>query len=80
MRKYRFDNLAKISSIHCPVFISNGKLDTLVPPEMSDRLAAKAGGPVTRLVVQTADHNTIFSAEPTLIWNAFGKWIDSISK
>ncbi len=78
--KYRFDNLSKMPTLHCPVFICNGKLDTLVPPEMSDRLAEKAGGPVTRLVIGTADHNTIFSAEPTLLWNRLDQWIDQISR
>jgi uncharacterized protein len=78
--KYKFDNLSKIPQIHCPMFICNGKMDTLVPPEMSDQLAAAAGGPVTRLVIPTADHNTIFTAEPAVLWDAMGKWIDMISK
>ena len=76
--KYRFDNLTKIASIHCPIFICNGKLDTLVPPEMSDRLAAKAGGPVTRLVIESADHNTISSAEPDVVWEHLDRWIDQL--
>jgi fermentation-respiration switch protein FrsA (DUF1100 family) len=78
--KYRFDNEWKMPGIHCPVFICNGKLDTLVPPEMSDRLAAKSGGPVTRLVIQTADHNSIFTAEPELVWGDLGKWVDQTGK
>jgi len=77
--KYRFDNLAKIPQIHCPMFICNAQLDTLVPPKMSDQLAAAAGGPVTRLIIPTADHNSIFSADPQLLWNALGKWIETIS-
>jgi fermentation-respiration switch protein FrsA (DUF1100 family) len=76
--KYKFDNLSKISRIHCPVLICNGKIDTLVPPDMSDKLAAAAGGPVTRLVIPTADHNSIFTAEPTVVWDALGKWIQTI--
>jgi len=78
--KYRFDNLTKIALIHCPVLIVNGKQDVLVPPAMSAALAKNAGGPVTRLVVESADHNTIFSAEPTLIWGAFQRWIDRLPK
>ena len=78
--KYRFDNLTKISSIHCPMFICNGRLDTLVPPEMSDRLAHQAGGRVTRVVIDSADHNSIFSAQPTLLWGEFGSWINGLSQ
>lgn len=77
--KYRFENLAKIPQIHCPMFICNGQLDTLVPPVMSDQLAASAGGLVTRLVIPTADHNSIFMAEPDLLWDALAKWIETIS-
>jgi len=62
--KYRLDNLAKIARITCPTFICNGVLDTLVPPAMSDRLAAAAGGTVTRLKIAEADHNSIFTASP----------------
>ena len=75
--KYRFDNRAKISHIHCPVLICNGQLDTLIPPAQSDELARVAGGPVTRLVIPTADHNTIFVANPDLVWGKFGQWINA---
>ena len=61
---YRFDNLKKIGGIHYPMFICNGLQDQLVPPEMSERLAAAAGGPVTRVKIPGADHNTIFVADP----------------
>jgi pimeloyl-ACP methyl ester carboxylesterase len=74
--KYKFDNAAKIPAIHCPIFICNGQLDTLVPPEMSDQLAATAGGPVTRMVIPTADHNSIFLADPDMVWSALGLWIE----
>ncbi len=77
--KYRFDNLQKIASIHCPMLICNGKLDQLVPPEMSDQLAA-AGETVTRLVIPEADHNTIFTAQPGLVWPALGRFIDQSLK
>ena len=54
---YRFDNLAKVPSVHVPIFICNGVRDTFVPPEMSDRLAGAAGGTVMRVGVASADHN-----------------------
>ncbi len=73
--KYRFDNLTKIALIHCPVLVCNGAYDELVPPLMSSRLADAAGGPVTRLVIASADHNSIFVAEPTLLWKRFDKWV-----
>jgi pimeloyl-ACP methyl ester carboxylesterase len=78
--KYRFDNKNKIPGIHCPMFICNGKFDTLVPPEMSDQLAAVAGGAVTRVVIGSADHNSIFTAEPEVVWPALGGWVRQIMR
>ena len=77
--KYRFDNLAKMPAVRCPALVCNGSLDVLVPPTMSDRLAAAAGGPVTRLRVASADHNTVFDAEPDVLWPAVGRLIDAVA-
>ena len=77
--RYRFANEAKIRSVRCPTLVCNGLLDTLVPPSMSDRLAAAAAGPVTRLRVATADHNSIFDAEPEVVWPAVRRFIDDIA-
>jgi fermentation-respiration switch protein FrsA (DUF1100 family) len=77
--KYRFENERKIAEAHCPIFICNGRRDTLVPPEMSDRLAARAGGPVTRLVLDRADHNTVFSEEPEVLWPAMKAFVDKVA-
>ena len=66
---YHFDNLEKIPVVKCPILIVHGKLDKLVPPVMSKRLAAAARTPVTTAVIETADHNTIFTAEPERLWD-----------
>jgi uncharacterized protein len=79
MLKYRFDNEAKIAALNCPVFICNGMRDTLVPPKMSDQLAAAAKGPVTRLRIDAADHNTIFIAAVDEPFSALGKFLDRLS-
>ncbi len=55
--KYQFDSIRKIATVKCPIFICNGMRDTLISPKMSDQLAAAAGGPVTRLRIDAADHN-----------------------
>ena len=76
--KYRFDNLKKIGAIQCPIFICNGMRDDLVPREMSDRLAAAAKSPVTRVKVPAADHNGIFSADPDTVFNGLGRFLDRV--
>lgn len=80
MLKYQFDNERKIARVNCPVFICNGVRDTLVPPMMSDRLATAAHGPVTRLRIDAADHNTIFIAATDEPFSSLGKFIEDIDK
>jgi fermentation-respiration switch protein FrsA (DUF1100 family) len=57
--KYRFDNLSKLAEISCPILIVHGTDDELIPFVMSDRLAAAAGGKVTRFNVAGAGHNDV---------------------
>jgi hypothetical protein len=77
--KYRFDNETKIATISCPVFICNGLKDTLVPATMADALGKAAKGPVTRVTIKTADHNTIFIAEPKDLFSALKIFVDQIA-
>ena len=76
--RYRFDNLANMPAVRCPTLICTGDLDVLVPPAMGDRLAAAAGGPVTRVRLATADHNTIFDADPEVLWPAVQRVINAV--
>jgi hypothetical protein len=55
--RMKFDSLAKMSSVHCPVLIGHSTADALVPAWMADRLAGAARGPVTRLVIEGANHH-----------------------
>ena len=75
----RYDNLAKIGRVHCPTLVCNGLLDVQIPAVMSDRLAATAGGSVTRVRVATADHNSIFDAEPEVVWPAVRRLIETVA-
>ena len=75
----RYDNRAKIGRIRCPTLVCNGLLDVQIPADMSDRLAAAAGGPVTRVRVATADHNSIFDAEPGTVWPAVRRLVDGVA-
>ncbi|HSV13344.1 MAG TPA: alpha/beta fold hydrolase [Tepidisphaeraceae bacterium] len=76
--KYDFANERKMATIRVPAFICNGMRDTLVPPTMSDRLARAAQGPVTRVTIDTADHNTIFVAKPLDLFAALQKFVDQV--
>ena len=44
------------SDIRCPIYIVSGKLDKVVPPDHSKRLAEKAGGQVILNVIEDGGH------------------------
>ena len=78
--KHRFENLAKIGRIQCPIVIGHGTIDELVPFDMSDLLAAAAGGPVTRVRVEQAGHNDFWIAGLALILPAARELIKTVAR
>ena len=57
------------------MLIVHGAIDDLIPPKMSDALAAAAGGPVTRLRVEGARHNDLFDVGGANLWNQVGAFL-----
>ena len=58
MLRWRFPSEEKIRRVKCPVLIGHSRTDKFVPFWMADRLAAAAAGPVSRLTLDNADHNS----------------------
>jgi fermentation-respiration switch protein FrsA (DUF1100 family) len=60
--RHRFDSRSKIGRVTVPVLIGHGRNDSIVPHEMSERLAdaAVSAPEVTRYTVEGADHNDFF--------------------
>lgn len=56
--RHHFHSEAKMSRITCPVLIAHSTHDQMIPYAMSDRLARAARGPVTRLRIERAGHNS----------------------
>jgi pimeloyl-ACP methyl ester carboxylesterase len=73
----RFDNLAKIRSITCPIFLAQGTKDPLVPPQMLDRLRAAANAKVTTVRVEGAGHNDVFQYDDSL-YDRFKTFVDQL--
>jgi uncharacterized protein len=57
---HRFESLAKLPAIHCPMLLGHGRRDSLVPFAMFERLSAAAKSPTETLVIDEADHNDFF--------------------
>ena len=73
--KYRFDNISKIAKVRCPLLISHGDQDTLVPPEMADALASQGKGRTVRHTIRGAGHNTVFSIDTSAFTGALQSFL-----
>ena len=73
----RFDNLAKIPAVTCPILLVYGADDTFVPPEMSERLAAAAKAKVTSLPVAGAHHADVWTVGGEALWQKIADWVHS---
>ena len=71
----RFDNLAKMARVSCPVLIAHGSRDRLVPPAMACVLASAARGGATTFQVPGAGHADVFSAANGALWNGFAAFL-----
>ena len=63
----KFDNLSKVPAVKCPVLLFHGRQDTLITPSNADRLATAYGSRAELVWLESADHNTMFEAEPELL-------------
>lgn len=52
----RFDSLHKLARVHCPVLVTHGDQDQLIPVEQGRALFAAAHEPKKLLIVRGADH------------------------
>ena len=73
-----FDNLRKMASVTCPVFLAHGTNDTFVPFQMMSRLVTQVKGKLTVVPVEGADHNRIFQIQRQATMQKFGAFIDSV--
>ncbi len=79
--RHRFDSLSKIAAVTCPTLLGYSTGDSLVPQWMADRLAATCAGPVTRLVIDGADHRAAEMLEVggDVIFGAIGRFLEGLS-
>lgn len=57
--KHKFASEQKMPRVTCPTLVIHSTGDALVPYAMADRLAAACGGPVSRLRIEGAGHNSV---------------------
>jgi fermentation-respiration switch protein FrsA (DUF1100 family) len=74
--KHHFENETKLREIRVPIFIGHGHRDRIVPFDMSTKLAAAAGGPVTKYDVNDGDHNDVFDVGGAAMLDAIAGFIE----
>ena len=55
----KFDNLAKINQVRCPIIFLHGTIDSLIPPSHSKALFAHFRGRKELILVEGASHNDL---------------------
>jgi fermentation-respiration switch protein FrsA (DUF1100 family) len=76
--RHRFDNQRNIARVACPILIGHGRLDTLIPYEMSERLTAAAKSPVTRLTIDGAGHNDFYAVGGDQVFDAVRQFVGQL--
>lgn len=74
--KHHFENEKKLRDVRIPIFIAHGTRDGIIPFSMSAKLAAAAGGKVTKYDVVDGDHNDVFDVGGTGLLDAISEFVE----
>jgi pimeloyl-ACP methyl ester carboxylesterase len=77
---HKFDSLAKIRTINCPILLGHGRRDSLVPFRMFERMAGATKRPVTRLVIDWAEHNDFYDVGGPRIDEAIRRFVEECER
>ena len=73
----RFDSLARIAQVDCPLLQIHGDKDELVPLELDRQLFAAVNGPKAFLLRRGAGHAADFGADQNDLWVTLGDFLSS---
>jgi len=76
----KFDNLARLPEIECPVLVIHGKADRVVPFKHALRNWKAIAGPKARLWVDGAGHNDVIERADERYWETVLPFIESPPK
>jgi uncharacterized protein len=76
--RHRFDNLAKISQVRCPLLLIHGRNDQLIPWQMSEELATRATNKAIKIYIPNADHGDIFAIGEVAVFTAISGFIKQV--
>jgi len=74
--KDRFDNLAKIRALDCPLLCLHGDDDRIIPIQLGRRLYQAANQPKHWVTLQGSGHNNMWDAPEDAYWLAVEEFLD----
>ncbi len=74
----KFDNLARLRRVRCPVLVIHGTADTLIPFAHGEQLLAAAPGRKAHLWVPGAGHNDLVETAGEEYWRALSAFLQSL--
>lgn len=76
----RFDNLARIPQVKCPILLFHGTVDTVIPPWHSERLQAAATAPAKLVAIPNAGHNDLVEVAGPVLYRALAEFAASCGR
>jgi len=80
MLRHRFENQAKLCDVKCPMLLIHGRHDSIVPATCCAALEKSARSKATVLLLDDADHNNVFDADPDRLAAALREFITPIAQ
>ncbi len=73
-------SIDKIANVKCPILLIHGERDSIVPAEMSRKLASRATVPVRTFFPKESDHNNIFDVDMDPLVEAIARHLHATSR
>jgi pimeloyl-ACP methyl ester carboxylesterase len=77
--RHHFFNDRKIASLRIPILIAHGRRDSIIPHDMSTRLAQAATNAKVTLIKLDTDHNDLFELAGEQLGVEMGRLIDNVA-
>jgi pimeloyl-ACP methyl ester carboxylesterase len=77
--RHHFNNLKKIADLDMPILIAHGTYDTIIPVEMSYRLAHAAAKAQVKTAYVKTDHNDLFDTAGDKLGKSMANFVNQIA-
>jgi pimeloyl-ACP methyl ester carboxylesterase len=78
--KHHFENERKMGRVNCPALVVHGRLDSIVPARMAERLAAAPPRRADVVYLETAGHNDVFDADSEVLKETVAAFLDRTAR